>query len=89
LDAAALKLLSERIGVLGIDRKRDIVQIRFSEQANVDPARLAQFVASAKGAQFSPGGLLKFQLKSTEAELALFQMNSLLRDLAGEPVKVA
>ena len=89
LDAAALKLLSERIGVLGIDRKRDIVQIRFSERANVDPARLAQFVASAKGVQFSPGGLLKFQLKSTEAELALFQMNSLLRDLAGEPVKVA
>src|SRR5205814_8675702 len=35
LDAAALKLLSERIGVVGIDRKRDVVQIRFSEQANV------------------------------------------------------
>ncbi|HEX4664256.1 MAG TPA: TRCF domain-containing protein, partial [Terriglobales bacterium] len=89
LDAAALKLLSERVGVLGIDRKRESVQIRFSEQAGVDPARLAQFVGSTKGAQFSPGGLLKFVLKSTDAELALFQITSLLQELAGEPAKVA
>jgi transcription-repair coupling factor (superfamily II helicase) len=89
LDAAALKLLSERVGVLGIDRKRERVQIRFSEQASVDPVRLAQFVASTKGAQFSPGGLLKFVLKSTDAELALFQITSLLQELAGEPAKVA
>ena len=89
IDAAALKLLSERVGVLGIDRKRESVQIRFSEQANVDPARLAQFVGSTKGAQFSPGGLLKFNLKSTDAELALFQITSLLQQLSGETVKVA
>jgi len=89
LDAAALKLLAERVGVLGIDRKRDSVQIRFSEQANVDPARLAHFVGSTKGAQFSPGGLLKFNLKSTHAELALFQIRSLLQELSGETVKVA
>jgi transcription-repair coupling factor (superfamily II helicase) len=88
LDAAALKLLCERIGVLGIDRKRETVQIRFAENANVDPARLAQFIASTKGAQFSPGGLLKFNLKSTDAELAIFQTASLLRDLLAEPAPV-
>src|SRR5438270_5464653 len=42
LDAAALKLLGERVGLLGIDRKRDVAQLRFSEHANVDPARLAR-----------------------------------------------
>ena len=84
-----MKLLSERVGVVGIDRKRDAVQIRFSEQANIDPTRLAQFVASTKGAKFSPGGLLQFTLKSTDAELALFQITSLLQQLAGEPAKVA
>ena len=89
LDAAALKLLAERAGVLGIERKREVAQIRFSEQANIDPARLAHFVASTKGAQFSPGGLLKFNLKSTDPELVLFQISSLLRDLSGEPAKVA
>jgi transcription-repair coupling factor (superfamily II helicase) len=88
LDAAALKLLSERIGVLGIDRKRDSVQIRFSEQASVDPTRLAEFVGKTKGAQFSPGGLLKFNLKSTDAELALFQITSLLNELSGQPARV-
>jgi len=89
LDAAALKLLSERVGVLGIDRKRESVQIRFSEQATVDPARLAEFVGKTKGVQFSPGGLLKFNLKSTDAELALFQITSLLHELSGEPARVA
>ena len=88
LDAAALKLLSERIGVLGIDRKRDWVQIRFSEQASVDPTRLAEFVGRTQGAQFSPGGLLKFNLKSTDAELALFQITSLLNELSGQPAHV-
>ncbi len=89
LDAAALKLLSERVGVIGIDRKRESVQIRFSEQASVDPARLAEFVGKTRGAQFSPGGLLKFNLKSTDAELALFQITSLLNELSGEPARVA
>jgi transcription-repair coupling factor (superfamily II helicase) len=89
LDAAGLKIIGEQMGVLGIDRKRESVTVRFAENANVDPERLAQFVASTRGAQFSPGGLLKFSLKSTDAELALFQITSLLRDLAGKPVNVA
>ncbi|MBV9435549.1 MAG: hypothetical protein JOZ44_05825, partial [Acidobacteria bacterium] len=47
------------------------------------------FVASTRGAQFSPGGLLKVPLKSTDAELVLFQLTGLLRELAAEPAKVA
>ncbi|HJW98977.1 MAG TPA: transcription-repair coupling factor [Terriglobales bacterium] len=89
LDAAALKLLSERIGVVGIDRKRDIVQVRFSEKADIEPTRLAQFVSSTKGAQFSPGGLLKFPLRSTGADEVLEQITTLLQELAGDPAKVA
>jgi transcription-repair coupling factor (superfamily II helicase) len=89
IDAAALKLLSERVGVLGIDRKREAIQIRFSEDAKVDPTRLAQFVASRKGTQFSPGGLLKLQVKSVAAEAVLAELSGLLRDLSGERVQVA
>jgi transcription-repair coupling factor (superfamily II helicase) len=89
LDAASLKLLSNQVGVLGIDRKRDIVQVRFSEHATVDATRLARFVATQKGAQFSPGGQLKFVLKSTVAEQVLAQITSLLHELAGEPARVA
>src|SRR5256886_669784 len=82
LDYASVKLLCQRAGVAGIDRKREQISIRFMPDASIDPARLAQFVASTKGAQFSPGGLLKFTLKSTDAELALFQITSLLQQLA-------
>src|SRR5438445_3270308 len=34
LAASSLKLLSERIGVLAIDRRRDSVTIKFNEQAS-------------------------------------------------------
>jgi transcription-repair coupling factor (superfamily II helicase) len=86
LSAAALKLLCERIGVLAIDRKRDSVTVKFTEQAQVDPERLARFVAGSRGAQFSPGGTLKFTLKSTKPEEIMDQINGLLRELSPEAV---
>ena len=88
LSAAALKLLCERVGVLAVDRKRDSVTIKFTEQARVDPERLARFVASSPGAQFSPGGALKFKLQSTQPEEIIDQLNALLRELSPETEKV-
>ncbi len=84
LTASALKLLCERTGVLNIDRKRDTVTIKFTEQATVDPERLAKFVAQTRGAQFTPGGVLKFILKSTQAEAVMEQVGGLLRALGVE-----
>jgi transcription-repair coupling factor (superfamily II helicase) len=86
LSAAALKLLCERVGVLAIDRKRDSVTVKFTEQAQVDPERLARFVAGSRGAQFSPGGALKFTLKSTKPEEIIDQIHGLLRELSPEAV---
>jgi transcription-repair coupling factor (superfamily II helicase) len=88
LAAASLKLLSERVGVLTVDRRRDSVTIKFTEQATVDPERLARFVAQSKGAQFSPGGVLKFSLKSTRPEEIVDQLNGMLRELSTETAKV-
>ncbi|HEY6250676.1 MAG TPA: transcription-repair coupling factor [Candidatus Angelobacter sp.] len=86
LAAAALKLLSEHVGVMNIDRKRDVVTIKFTEQAAVDPERLAKFVAQTRGAQFTPGGVLKFTLKSTQPEAVMEQVSGLLRELSAEMV---
>jgi transcription-repair coupling factor (superfamily II helicase) len=86
LAASALKLLSERVGVLAVDRKRDSVTIKFTEQAAIEPERLARFVAQSKGAQFSPGGVLKFNIKSTQPEAVIDQLNGLLRELSPEVV---
>ncbi|HEY6304866.1 MAG TPA: transcription-repair coupling factor [Candidatus Angelobacter sp.] len=88
LAASGLKLLCERVGVLTVDRKRDAVTVKFSERAAVDPEQLARFVAASKGAQFSPGGVLKFNLKSTQPEAVIDQLNGLLRELSAETAKV-
>ena len=79
-----LKLLSQRIGVAQIERRRDAVSIRFTEKATVDPERLAQFVANEPGSQFTPAGVLKFSLKEKQPEQVLGRLKSLLEELAGE-----
>ena len=84
LDYAGLRLLSQRIGVAQIERRREAVSIRFTEQATVDPERLAKFVAGETGAQFTPAGVLKFNLKEKQPEQVLLKLKSLLEQLAGE-----
>src|SRR5215469_2765345 len=84
LDYARLKLLAIRLGLAGIERKREQVSIKFQPNASIDPARLAQFVSSRRGAQFSPDGTLKFLLKASAAEEVLRHLRDLLLELAGE-----
>ncbi len=86
---AALRLLCRKLGVTGIDRRRDQVTIRFAADAQIDPQRLAQFVASNRGSQFSPNGTLKFSLKATQADEVLAGLKSLLEQLAGEEQPVS
>jgi transcription-repair coupling factor (superfamily II helicase) len=84
LEYATVKLLSQRIGVVQIERRREAVSIRFTEKASVDPERLAQFVSDEKGSQFTPAGVLKFSLKEKQPEQVLVRLKSLLEQLAGE-----
>ena len=69
LEAARLRIGCERIGVAQLDRKRDLLHLRFTEKALVDPERLMRLVArnARKGAQFTPQGILKFPLPPTAA----------------------
>ncbi len=82
LDYAALKLLAVRVGATGIERKRDLVNIKFRQNAVIDPGRLASFVSSQRGAQFTPEGVLKFPLKASGAEEVLNHLRDLLEELA-------
>ena len=84
LDYAALKLLAVRLGATGIDRKRDLVNIKFRQNAGIDPGRLAKFVSSQRGAQFTPDGNLKFSLKVSGAPEILGQLQSLLEELSAQ-----
>jgi transcription-repair coupling factor (superfamily II helicase) len=84
LDYAALKLLSLRVGVNAIDRKRDTVSFKFRQNAAVDPEHLARFVSAQKGAQFTPDGTLKFVLKPTAADEVLGSLRTILEQLSAE-----
>jgi transcription-repair coupling factor (superfamily II helicase) len=79
---ATLRLLSQRIGVLAIERKRDQVSIKFRQDATIDPERLAAFVAGNRGSQFTPDGMLKVSSKAVNAADVLQQLQSLLEKLA-------
>lgn len=83
LEYASLKLLCMKVGATVIDRKRDLVSIKFRQDAIVDPEKLARFVAAERGSQFSPDGTLKFTLKANGADEVLNRLRELLEDLAG------
>ena len=82
LQYATLRLLSQRVGVLAIERKREQVSIKFRQEAAIDPERLARFVAANRGSQFTPDGLLKFPSKAVSAGDVLQQLQALLEELA-------
>src|SRR5271167_838418 len=81
LDYAALKLQALRVGANAIERKREFVSVKFSANAAIDPGKLARFVASQRGTQFTPDGTLKFSIKIDSAEGILQTLRDLLEEL--------
>jgi len=88
LEAAGVRLECERIGIAQVDRKRGELQIRFMENAVVDPQVLMRLVArnAKRGAQFTPQGLLKYPLKATRPDEILLEIHEVLAMLAPAPV---
>ncbi len=88
LEAASLRLECERIGIAQVDRKRSELQIRFMENATVDPQHLMRLVArnAKRGAQFTPQGLLKYPLTAMRSDEVLLEIRELLEKLAPAPV---
>ena len=83
LDYASLKLLAVQVGAISVERKRDIVIIKFRQDAVIDPEKLARFVSTHRGAQFTPDGTLKFSLKAHQTVEILDQLQKLLEELSG------
>jgi transcription-repair coupling factor (superfamily II helicase) len=82
LEYAALKLLAVRVGAVAIERKRDLVSIKFRANAEIDPGRLAKFVSSQRGVQFTPDGTLKYVSKAVSPPDVLAQLRGLLEELS-------
>ncbi len=88
LEAAKIRLECERLGIAQVDRKRGELQIRFMENAVVDPQQLMRMVArnAKRGAQFTPQGLLKYPLVALRPDEILLEIDELLAQLAPAPV---
>jgi transcription-repair coupling factor (superfamily II helicase) len=59
---SALKTTAEQVGIEAIDRRHNLLSIKFHRETRVDPARLTQIVSKTRGAQFSPAGVLLLPL---------------------------
>ena len=89
LEASLVRLECERICIAQVDRKRGELQIRFMENAAVDPQHLMRLVAknAKRGAQFTPQGLLKYPLSATRSDEILLEIHEVLAKLAPVPVQ--
>jgi len=78
LGYAALKPRCQQLGLLGLERRRDQLWLRFAPKAKVDPNRIAALVANAPGAQFTPDGVLKIPFPVSGAAAVLDAASRLL-----------
>jgi transcription-repair coupling factor (superfamily II helicase) len=90
LEASLIRLECERIGIAQVDRKRAELQLRFTEDAAIDPQQLMRLVArnAKRGAQFTPQGLLKYPLSATRNDEVLLEIHELIQNLAPAPISV-
>ena len=88
LEAALLRLECERLGIAQVDRKRGELQMRFAENAGIDPQHLMRLVArnAKRGAVFTPQGVLKLPLAATRPDEILLEIRDLVSQLASAPV---
>jgi transcription-repair coupling factor (superfamily II helicase) len=64
---SALKTLAEKIGIEAIDRRHNLLNVKFHQEARLDPARLMTIVSKTRGAQFTPAGVLLLPLNGLTA----------------------
>jgi transcription-repair coupling factor (superfamily II helicase) len=81
---SVLKSVVERAGVEAIDRRQGMLNIKFHQEARVNPERLMEIVTRTPGAQFTPAGVLRLPLNGLESAPKLLEY--LTRLFADEPV---
>jgi transcription-repair coupling factor (superfamily II helicase) len=65
--------LAEQAGIEVVDRRHNVLNIKFHKETRVDPARLMYIVGKTKGAQFTPAGVLLLPLDGQAAAGEILQ----------------
>ena len=63
IEYSALKTAAEKAGVELIDRRHQMLNIKFHQQSRVDPLKLMDIVRTTPGAQFTPAGVLRLPIE--------------------------
>ena len=84
LQYSALKALAEKIGIEAIDRRHNLLNIKFHKQTRVDPAQLMAIVQQTRGAQFTPAGVLLLPLDGQRSTGEILEfLSAKLEQLSG------
>jgi len=67
LDYSALKTLAEQLGIEAVDRRHQVLNVKFHRETRADPARLMNIIRKTPGASFTPAGVLLLPLNGQTA----------------------
>ena len=59
VDFSQLKSLAQKAGIEAIDRRQGMLNVKFHQEAKIDPSQLMGLVSGTPGAQFTPAGILR------------------------------
>jgi transcription-repair coupling factor (superfamily II helicase) len=79
LDYALLKALAESLTVASIERRSDLVAVKFYEETPVKPEKLVRVIRGKRGMRLDPSGVLWFEWKSEGEGVAEAARNILLQ----------
>jgi len=74
LTYSALKTAAEKIGIEAIDRRHNVLNVKFHEETLVDGEKLMALVSSTPGAQFTPAGVLRLPVDGTGTPAAVLEL---------------
>jgi transcription-repair coupling factor (superfamily II helicase) len=77
LEYSSMKSAAERLGIESIDRRHNVLSVKFHQETRVDPGKLMNIVSQTRNAQFTPAGILILPLDGTVGP------GGVLRELAG------
>ena len=64
LKFSVLKSAAQKLGIEAIERRQGALNVKFHNEARIDPNRLMNLVKDTEGAQFTPAGVLRIPLDS-------------------------
>nr|MDQ2898721.1 transcription-repair coupling factor [Acidobacteriota bacterium] len=62
LEYSGLKTAAEKIGIETVDRRGNVLNIKFHKETRVDATRLMELVSGTRDAQFTPAGVLRLPM---------------------------